>query len=542
MGCGRLSPGQSFVSVSENVGEGVNRILHRSSESDRSMTVRYPDWWWLAAVLRGVTLAQAGAVSLLTQGAGLASVLAPLALIAVLFSTLEASGRTRRWMPALEACLAGAVVGVAGDFAVLGLPYLVIPGFAAGLRFGLANGVLTSLAAGAAFVVSELATNAPTNVASFVTQVVQWGAFAVVLAVLGGWGFSQRTSTSMEDRAYETASRLLDDLRDLSPQLTAGLDMTSLADSLIEQASRISPLRRVAVVVDAPNGRRIIASRGADDDWLRTVESSDSETSHGRRGAEATRIIPAARSAAAWLVIDAGTDLSSTEQSRLEEAVRRQSLRIEAARAFADVRELAATEERLRIGREIHDSIAQDLVSVAYDLDNIMSEHSLEGIEHELEPVRDRIRHLIRDLRLSIFDLRDPAMETDLLESVSEHARRTAAAGDLELRLSVRDSDSNLERDVDRELSLIAREAITNVRRHAKAQVMWVEVVHEPNHASVTVRDDGMGIWDETLDPTCSGLRIMRERAAVIGARLTIGPRIGGGTVVRVEYGGKDAW
>jgi len=90
--------------------------------------------------------------------------------------------------------------------------------------------------------------------------------------------------------------------------------------------------------------------------------------------------------------------------------------------------------------------------------------------------------------------------------------------------------------DVQVQVLHVVQEALSNVRKHAQASQVWVEVEQGPQWA-VEVRDDGQGMAQTApaLDETHVGLRIMRERAAGIGARLEIESVAGAGTCVRLS-------
>lgn len=503
-------------------------IGHDPSEPEPVWRQRTSDWW-LPGALRVVTVAQALFVSVIA-GTGLLRVVVPLVVLGAAATFLDATRRTRRWMPGLEAVVAGLVVGTAGESGVLGLSYLVVPGFSAGLRGGVASGLVVALAAGAAFLSGQLVLAQPVNSVDLIGGALQWGTLAIILALLGGWGYRQQGGRPPEDAAYLTASRLLDELRELTPQLTAGLDVTRLADDLLDEIAGRVPVDRAAVLLRTRTAARVVASRRANDEWLNGLE-----TGAVPPGAPVI-VLPDDERAPQWVVVQARGDVSAARQ-RIADVVSRYMLRLDAAQTFAEVREIAAKEERMRIAREIHDGVAQDLASLAYEVDE-MSATAYDDQSVAVAAVGERVRALVRDLRLSIFDLRSDLPEQGVVVSVPEHARRTAAAADIDLRLSVRDSDSVLEPRAERELAFIAQEAITNVRKHAQAATLWVEIVHEADHCSITVRDDGVGVDEALASPTSSGLRIMRERARSIGAEVLVTNRLGGGTVVRVEYGG----
>lgn len=514
----------------------MKRILHSLSQPERLAAARQFDWWWLPGVLRAVTLAQ-GLFIGVVGGSGLLRVTLPLTLIAVAATALEARGHVRRWVPPVEAVTAAAVTAASGADAVIGLPYLVVPGFAAGLSFGLVSGVATALAGGAALALGRLATQPDDLWQGIATPAVQWGALALVMAVLGGWGHVQRQSRPAEERAYERASRLLEDLYDLTPLLTSGLDQGAIADSVFDDIQDGVGFHQAALLVVSAHGPQTVAARRARQSWLADIELTELPSEPGRvaplRDVPGTFCVTGATDSGLVLAFEPiSHPLDADRAHRASEALRQQERRLSASRTFSALREVAAHDERRRIAREIHDGIAQDLASLAYEAEAGASN----GLTSD--DVAERLRSLIRELRLSVFELQSERLSSvNVAESLIEHAGRVAAEADLELRLTIRESQTALEPRVAYEVSKIATEALTNVRRHAGARTLWLVVEHEPARLRVSVADDGKGLSSPT-DPTSSGLRIMRDRAQSIGASLVISDRPGGGTLVDVEYPG----
>jgi len=215
------------------------------------------------------------------------------------------------------------------------------------------------------------------------------------------------------------------------------------------------------------------------------------------------------------------------------------ALRLEAALLFDDVRSLATTEERQRLAREIHDGVAQELVMVGYGIDNALASlpDAAAQTAEELRALRAEATRVITELRLSLFELRSEVdRQGGLAAAISEYARTVAAAGGLRVHFSVDDSTARLPANVEAELMRIAQEAITNARKHAGAQNLWVGVEIDPPYARIEVADDGAGIGPNRPDGSY-GLAIMAERADRIRGHLEITPRVLGGTSVAVVLG-----
>jgi signal transduction histidine kinase len=202
---------------------------------------------------------------------------------------------------------------------------------------------------------------------------------------------------------------------------------------------------------------------------------------------------------------------------------------------FDEVRRLATTDERMRLAREIHDGIAQDLASVGYLLDDIRRDSDT-TVAGRVTAVREQLQAMVADLRMSIFDLRSGIDDSiGLGTALSDHAQRVGSQAGLVVHTSIDEAPKRLPIGVEVELLRIVQEAITNVRRHAKASNLWISITVEPPRAHITVSDDGRGLRPGRADSF--GITGMRERARRIGATLDVGSGPDGGTVVEVALG-----
>jgi signal transduction histidine kinase len=128
---------------------------------------------------------------------------------------------------------------------------------------------------------------------------------------------------------------------------------------------------------------------------------------------------------------------------------------------------------------------------------------------------------VVADLRLSIFDLRSDVSPTNGLgAALSDYVRQVGAKSDLTVHLTLDEAPTRLTPAVEGELLRIAQEAVTNARKHASADNLWVDFWTDPPRARLVVRDDGTGITGGRDDSY--GISIMRERAQRIDATLDI--------------------
>jgi signal transduction histidine kinase len=189
-----------------------------------------------------------------------------------------------------------------------------------------------------------------------------------------------------------------------------------------------------------------------------------------------------------------------------------------------------AVQERLRIARELHDTLAHSLVAinvragVALDLDE-------ERDSAALEDIKQASADALRDLRGTLSLLRDqddaaptaPAYDLESLPGLVDHARSAGLRTDVEVELNGTDVPSAVGGAAFR----IVQEALTNVLRHANASSAQVNVRTTSDSLAIEITDDGRAGHAE-LGPGL-GLRGMAERAEALGGHIDAGPRATGG-------------
>jgi signal transduction histidine kinase len=198
-----------------------------------------------------------------------------------------------------------------------------------------------------------------------------------------------------------------------------------------------------------------------------------------------------------------------------------------------------ALAERVRLSREMHDTLLQGLVGFALQLDN--AAHTLDGghdsARMRLVRMRRQVEGYIRDVRQSIWDLRSDSYNGgDLTAALRETCTRLSHV-DTRVELRVRGTARACEERVERNLLRIGQEAITNAVHHAMAKTVIVELAFGADALSLRVVDDGVGFDAATQSPRAGhyGIVSMRERAADIGGVCEIRSTPDRGTVVDVR-------
>ncbi|WP_188187846.1 sensor histidine kinase [Nonomuraea sp. SYSU D8015] len=186
-------------------------------------------------------------------------------------------------------------------------------------------------------------------------------------------------------------------------------------------------------------------------------------------------------------------------------------------------------EERRRLGRELHDGLGPTLTSVTMTLDEARRrlERDPGSVDELLVRVREEMTSTLTSVRELVDGLRPPALEElGLAGALREFGRSPGPSVEVRVEGDLGDVPAGVETAAYR----IVQEALTNVRRHARAASALVTLGRDDGTLRVVVADDGIGLPEEPSPGV--GLTSMRERAAEIGGTCAIGPREGGGTVV----------
>jgi signal transduction histidine kinase len=214
------------------------------------------------------------------------------------------------------------------------------------------------------------------------------------------------------------------------------------------------------------------------------------------------------------------------------------------SRLLADARRTEgerAVEERRRIARDLHDSVSQALFSTVLHTRTAQKALVQEGgtssgrVGSALDTIGDLTRGVQGEIRSLIFELRRDSVHDGLVAGLSRHAAGLGAPDGLAIDVRRPGARLALSEHVEAQLFAIAREALSNVVRHAGATGAQVRVMAERGQVVVEIRDNGRGFDPAGGHPGHFGLESMRSRAAEIGGRFTIASAPGRGTVVRVR-------
>jgi signal transduction histidine kinase len=217
---------------------------------------------------------------------------------------------------------------------------------------------------------------------------------------------------------------------------------------------------------------------------------------------------------------------------------------IENARLHEQVQRLAVVEERERIGKDLHDGIIQSIYGVGLSLEDVP-----ELMESEPREAAARVERAIEALHLAIRDIRDfiLGLRPELLEGRGLVGGLVALAEEFRHNTLVEVDITGIDRELpepdggtSHDLLAIAREALSNVARHAKASQASIALGTSGDELVLVVADDGIGFAASRRSRRVhQGLRNMAERAERLGGRLDVDSEFGAGTraIVRVPLG-----
>ncbi len=199
----------------------------------------------------------------------------------------------------------------------------------------------------------------------------------------------------------------------------------------------------------------------------------------------------------------------------------------------------AILEERHRVAREIHDTLAQSYSGIGFQIESISSQLPEESaLRPPLEVAKKMVRHGQEEFRRSLANLRAQELECGgLPEALGECGRQMTAGSGVTFSLQIHGATRGLGEAIENNLLRIAQECITNALRHAKAGRISAELSFHPAQVELRVSDDGGGFDSrqlEQLDRGHFGWRGIRERAEQIQASVELSSRLGHGTHVVV--------
>jgi signal transduction histidine kinase len=198
---------------------------------------------------------------------------------------------------------------------------------------------------------------------------------------------------------------------------------------------------------------------------------------------------------------------------------------------------LAASQERNRLARELHDTLAHSLSGATVQLEAVQALWDVQPREARqmLDQALEATQNGLTEARRALGALRaSPLDDLGLSLAISDIAKSTAARSNLHLELDAQNHIENLPPEVEQCIYRVAQEAMANVARHAEAKALYVAVRHNAKTLTLTIADDGRGFDPAQVNDAHYGLKGLRERAEMIGASLYVDSKLKTGTTIRL--------
>jgi len=232
-------------------------------------------------------------------------------------------------------------------------------------------------------------------------------------------------------------------------------------------------------------------------------------------------------------------DQFSSEDTKFAEAVvTHLTHAIENVGIVETIKEEAVRKERDRLARDMHDTVTQTIYSaslITQVLPNIWDRNPEEG-KRNLIKVRQLVHGALAEMRTILFELRPSALEMASMETLIRQLVVTIAGRErIQVQMST-EGDFALPRNVHIAIYRIAQEIFNNIAKHSEATHVQAILKLKSDGMTLNIADNGKGFLPHQAPSQGMGLRIMQERAASIGARISIDSKPMQGTIVMVTW------
>ena len=218
------------------------------------------------------------------------------------------------------------------------------------------------------------------------------------------------------------------------------------------------------------------------------------------------------------------------------------SIAIERSRSDEETHKHLISEERTRIAHELHDSLAQSLASIRYQvrvLDETMHQGDESTTWQQLERIENSLDEANTELRELIANFRAPVSGRGLIGAIEQFVSQFRNETEIKTYLQKEWAVGKLPEDTEMQILRIIQEALWNIRKHSQAKAVRIMLRHCPdNKYHILIEDDGIGFRKTAHGSPGEhvGLTIMSERASRIGGELRVESEPGEGTRVVLEF------
>lgn len=341
-------------------------------------------------------------------------------------------------------------------------------------------------------------------------------------------------------REIERRRRVADSLRDALAILNSNRPLQEILDFISVQASELLGAEASAIyrLADEEATLTILASNGLPPEMVARDPDEPDESSPYRAQLAVPMAVKDEIVGGLMLYYTAPRRFSPEEIELALTFGEQAKLAIENARLRAQVEQAAIAAERSRIARDLHDSVTQTLFSASLIAEVLprLWERDLEESRRRLEELRLLTRGALAEMRTLLLELRPSSLiEVDINELLRQLTESAIGRARIPVALSI-EGTAPVPPDVKIAFYHVAQEALNNVTKHARATTATVALARDPGQISLHIHDNGRGFLVGAVTPEHLGLTIMHERAADIGADLSIISAPGAGTEIVIAW------
>ena len=195
---------------------------------------------------------------------------------------------------------------------------------------------------------------------------------------------------------------------------------------------------------------------------------------------------------------------------------------IDNARLFRDIRQQSASEERMRIARDLHDRTGSTLAYVGLELDRLIRKETAQEKQVELSDIREHVSKTISEVREMLYNLRTGRDgQNSLSDTVQEFADRVSARAHVQVTCDFKAPVID-DAFVTNEIWEMIKEAILNAERHSQASELVISTSINEENWKISIADNGIGLKAADKRQDAYGMTGMLERAESLGAEISI--------------------
>ncbi|MEO8393306.1 MAG: PAS domain-containing protein, partial [Chloroflexota bacterium] len=382
------------------------------------------------------------------------------------------------------------------------------------------------------------------------------------------YGVAQDITERKRIEAEEREQRALAEaLLDTVDALNSTLDLDEVLDRILANIDRVVPHNEGAIMLIESDVARIVRAKGStiNRNEMEALRFPIAETPNLRQVHESRQplVIPDVKAYPGWVEVsdfgirchvcipieqddqmigfltwDSKTPNSFNPKALigLQAFAHQTAVAITNAKLYQQGQAFAILEERQRLARDLHDAVTQTLFSASMIAEMLLRQwdHNPEQVRQGLGQLHLLTRGALAEMRSLLIELRPEALDgVGLPRLISQLAEAFSGRTGIVPTVTI-EGERTLPQEVKIALYRIAQEALNNVSKHARASEVFVKLSMD-RMVELTLWDNGRGFLPEQLRSDSFGLKIMRERAELVGARLTIASEPGKQTTLKVE-------